>query len=211
MNTLVHHLRDHYWKNLCDSLGVGYNLEVFELLDKQYSNPSRFYHGWNHIADCLKNLDEVRDSIPFKVPTTECAIFFHDAIYDSRRKDNEIESAALSSLYLVKMGVGDYMFTENVASFIKASTHRYLSGPTSEMNLFLDIDLASLGYPLETFKHNTSEIRQEHDWVPTDVFIKERTKMLESFLKRPTIYYTDFFRDKYETQARLNLSHPILL
>lgn len=211
MNPLVQHIRDHYWKNLCGTLEVEYNLEVFELLDKQYSDPSRHYHGWGHIADCLRNLDEVRDKIPFKIPTTECAIFFHDAIYSSRRKDNEIESAAWAPLCLVKMGVGDYRFTDNVALFIKASTHRYLSGPTSEMNLFLDIDLASLGYSLNTFQQNTREIRQEYGWVPTDQFIEERKKILNSFLLRPRIYYTDHFSSKYESQARLNLSQPITL
>jgi predicted metal-dependent HD superfamily phosphohydrolase len=37
----------------------------------------------------------------------------------------------------------------------------------------------------------------------------ERAKILKSFLARPQIYSTQFFRDKYEAQARFNLVRSI--
>lgn len=212
MNPLIEHIRDHYWKNFCEAIGADKenSLDTFRKLDEHYSDPSRHYHTWGHISDCLNRLDEIRPYTIFPV-LTEGAIFFHDVIYDSKRKDCEIASGEFAGACLTNMGVESSYLLKSIPLFIEASTHRYKAKPLTEMNLFLDIDLASLGYSLKTFQHNTQQIRKEYSWVPTDRFTYERKIVLDSFLNRPSIYYTDFFRNKYESQARSNLSQPILL
>jgi len=41
------------------------------------------------------------------------------------------------------------------------------------------------------------------------MFAEARAKILASFLARPAIYSTPFFREKYEAQARVNLAKSI--
>jgi predicted metal-dependent HD superfamily phosphohydrolase len=73
----------------------------------------------------------------------------------------------------------------------------------------VDIDLASLGRPAEVFDENTRLIRKEYPHVADADFARGRREMLGRFLARPRIYYTDFFRDRYEAKARANLSRAL--
>ena len=72
--------------------------DVSALLDEAYASPARAYHSWSHIAAMLRELDAVRtvpefDDVDFD--EVELAIFFHDAVYDPLRQDDEARSAAL--------------------------------------------------------------------------------------------------------------------
>ena len=59
----------------------------------RYSEPQRHYHNPRHVDECLQEFDLVR--APAASPVAlELAIWFHDAIYDTRRSDNEARSAA---------------------------------------------------------------------------------------------------------------------
>lgn len=211
MIPMITHMREHYWKNFCEAIGATQlQTEIFEKIMVRYCEPWRHYHTFTHIYDCLHNLDDVRGHTIFPI-LTEGAVWFHDVVYNSKMKDNEFVSAEYAEACLVNMGVKDEYLIKNIPLFIKASTHTYKPAPLTEINLFLDIDLASLGYSLKTFQDNTRDIRKEYSWVPDDTFIQERTNILANFLKRPSIYYTDFFKKKYEAQARANLSEPILI
>ena len=78
-----------------------------------------------------------------------------------------------------------------------------------DARFLVDIDLASLGYPEREFNKNTARIRAEYNWVSKETFNRERAKLLQSFLDRPSIYLTEFFHNKYEAQARKNLARAI--
>jgi len=88
------------------------------------------------------------------------------------------------------------------------STH--LSPPTdSDPKLFADIDLSILGQAAAAFDEYERQVRVEYSWVPEPAFCAGRSAILRSFLERPSIYGTDFFREKYEAAARRNLSRSI--
>lgn len=72
----------------------------------------------------------------------------------------------------------------------------------------MDIDLSILGQA--AFNPYEREIRREYAWVPEEDFVLGRSRVLEAIASRPSIYRTPFFRAKYESAARPNLTRPII-
>ena len=72
-----------------------------------------------------------------------------------------------------------------------------------------DIDLSILGREVKRFDEYEHQIRQEYAWVPELTFIEGRFAVLKKFLERESIYATDFFRQKYEAQARANMTRAL--
>lgn len=50
------------------------------------------------------------------------------------------------------------------------------------------------------------QIRAEYWWLPTALYRKQRSILLNSFVMRPSIYSTHEFRERYERQARNNIA-----
>jgi predicted metal-dependent HD superfamily phosphohydrolase len=75
--------------------------------------------------------------------------------------------------------------------------------------LMVDVDLSILGRPTQRFDEYEDQIRQEYSWVCPEQFAAGRSAVLQSFLARPAIYCTEFFRNKYERQARDNLKRSL--
>lgn len=73
----------------------------------------------------------------------------------------------------------------------------------------VDLDLMILGSSEAKFDAYEVGIRQEYAWVSEEDFRFHRAKILQSFLDRPSIYYTERFREKYEARARANLERSI--
>ncbi|MDO8740534.1 MAG: hypothetical protein Q7J54_03080 [Candidatus Woesearchaeota archaeon] len=78
-----------------------------------------------------------------------------------------------------------------------------------DSRFLVDIDLSYFGKSFEEFSKNTEKIRREYDWVPEEVFKAGRATILEGFFDRPNIYLIEFFRQKYEAQARKNLERSL--
>ncbi len=85
------------WSALWRRLGAAGDAEpVFLDLEARYSEEGRAYHNLAHIAHCL---DELRcyPGGGVDIGAVEFALWFHDAVYDPRAKDNEGRSAGLAS------------------------------------------------------------------------------------------------------------------
>jgi len=73
----------------------------------------------------------------------------------------------------------------------------------------VDIDLSILGQLQERFDEYEKNIKKEYSQIPEEKFKGGRKIILKKFLDRQNIYFTDFFRKKYELQARENLERTL--
>lgn len=178
---------------------------MFERLAAAYNEPHRAYHTLEHLTECFAQLDGAR---PADRPAeVELALWFHDAIYDTRAADNEARSADWARGVLADARV-DTDSIQRIEALILVTRHD--ASPTDDdQRIVLDVDLSILGAPAERFAAYESQIRQEYAWVPEDVYCAERTKVLRSFQDRAVLYYTAHFRERLEAQARKNLGRSL--
>ena len=79
----------------------------------------------------------------------------------------------------------------------------------ADARLLVDIDLAILGRPRGEFDEYEANIRKEYLFVSWPEYRPARSAVLRSFMDRPAIYSTDYFRRKYENRARANLERSL--
>ncbi|HJR17527.1 MAG TPA: hypothetical protein VJ808_11790 [Gemmatimonadales bacterium] len=192
------------WTALWSGLGArGDGLSVFTRLATAYAEPTRSYHTAAHIQDCLEQLDLSRRSArhPIRV---EAALWFHDAIYQPARSDNEDRSADLARTALDDAEVPSEV-TDHIAELIRATRHDAVPSEP-DAALLCDIDLSILGRSREVFDRFERQIRREYAWVSEMTYRSARSELLGEFLRRPSIYQTVEFRERYERRARANLA-----
>ena len=61
---------------------------LYQDLVARYREPHRRYHTLQHLEECFARFDELR-ALAEHPRDVELAIWFHDAIYDTRRSDND--------------------------------------------------------------------------------------------------------------------------
>ena len=195
------------WTALWKRLGArGDASTVYNDLTTRYSEPHRAYHTLEHIGHCLDEFEQVRQ-LATNPDAVELALWYHDAIYDTKTKNSEERSATLAVEVARNASLPDNL-GQSVANLITATKHT--SAPTDpDVQLLVDIDLSILGQSEEKFDEYELQVRKEYEWVPKDAFVVGRSTILKSFLDRPTIYSTEFFRNKYETQARRNIARSL--
>ncbi len=208
------------WDYLCGKVWADNRHKVFEALDSHYSEPHRYYHNWAHIADSFDKLDDI-DSSGYRLYDNdliviEFAIWFHDAIYDTKEYDNEDKSARLfldlcRDLNPDSFHVDDqdlYWRRKDVTKLIRGTKEHKPTRSVRGRVLF-DIDLSILGSSNEEFDEYDSCIKAEYHWVPPDIFSAHRSKFMSDLLNRKRIFQTRYFHDKYEEQARNNLRRAV--
>jgi predicted metal-dependent HD superfamily phosphohydrolase len=176
-----------------------------------YTASGRHYHDLRHIETLLGLADACADLIADR-EAVEAAIWFHDAIYDTRCRDNEERSAALAVARLA--GTADDDRIARIAAMIRATAGHALpdfdeADARGDCALFLDMDLAILGTPAPEFDAYEAAVRREYDWVPEPQWKLGRRAVLAQFLARPAIYATRHFRASHEAAARHNLARAI--
>jgi predicted metal-dependent HD superfamily phosphohydrolase len=173
-------------------------------LMQSYSEPHRFYHTLQHLGECLELLDAVAP-LAARLPEIQLALWFHDAIYDPQRQDNEDRSAtwAIESLSTL-----DSTIAQRVHDLVLVTKHHRVLHDT-DAQLLVDVDLAILGADEERFAEYDRQIRQEYHWVSAEDFRVGRSQILKSFLERPAIYGTPWLADQLELKARRNLENSL--
>ena len=176
-------------------------------LSALYRAPDRHYHGLAHIEALLALAQDYRAALSDH-HAVEAAIWFHDAIYDSRRSDNETRSAALALEKLAGRAGPERL--ARIAKMIEATATHTLpdlgdKAAGRDAALFLDMDLSILGVPRAEFDAYEAAVRREYGWVEEAAWRAGRSAVLEKFLARPHIFHTDAFRRRFEAQARKNL------
>lgn len=178
---------------------------VFDLLAAAYSAADRHYHTLEHLGEMFRVATRLT-SITDDPSAVHLAIWFHDAVYDPRAKDNEERSAGLAETLLGPIGVPRSEL-DKVARLIRATAHLADDRRPGdrETAILLDADLAILGAAEERYRRYAADVRKEYAWVPEAEYRTARAAVLERFLARPRIYWNDLIRDEGEARARANL------
>jgi predicted metal-dependent HD superfamily phosphohydrolase len=196
-----------------ESLFFGYDADkgdvedLFHQLARLYSAGGRAYHNLSHVRSLLDLSDTFRDRIQ-NYHALSFAIWFHDAIYDTRKKDNEELSAkfAVKSLGRFKIPVDTLAL---ICEMILATREHQSKDGSEDLNLFLDLDLSILGSEEQVYRSYAQAIRKEYWWAPGSLYNEGRKKVLVSFLERESIYLTREMANMLEEQARRNIRREI--
>jgi len=196
----------HGWGRLMAKFGLPEQNATYERLIKSYSEKHRAYHTLDHIEACFRHLSAVENELnaPHEV---ELALWFHDVIYKPLSKTNEEDSADLAKTFLLKNGVDAACATRVFDLIILTKAHK--APDETDAKFMLDIDLSILGTPPHIYDQFEKDVRFEYKWVPAPLFNKTRKGILQGFLERTQIYYTEYFQAKLETQAKENLARVI--
>ncbi|HJS04283.1 MAG TPA: N-methyl-D-aspartate receptor NMDAR2C subunit [Variovorax sp.] len=179
---------------------------LFGALLAHYGEAHRAYHTLQHLDECLEGLALER-SHAGRPAEIALALWFHDAIYDVHRHDNEARSADWARQALRDAGV-DAEAAQRVHALVMATRHQ-AQPEEADAQLLVDIDLSILGAPAPRFAEYERQIRIEYAHVPPEVFEPRRRRILGGFLARDPLYLTPSVRARLESQARLNLQRAI--
>ena len=192
------------WQRLWGELGAQeVNGGLMNQLVAAYSEPQRHYHTLQHLRECLAHFDAA--SALARCPAeVELALWFHDAVYEPQRKDNEERSADWARASLLAGGCAADV-AERVATLVLATKAHVAAPGDADAALLLDVDLAILGAAPARFAEYERQIRAEYAQVPEAEFRARRRGVLQGFLERERIYLTPAFHDALDARAHANL------
>lgn len=177
---------------------------LWEEIETAYSEPKRYYHNMNHLQFMLREMTLIEDILEHP-DSFKFSIFYHDIVYNAKRKDNEKKSAELAQERLAEI---EFPQIEKVKKQIEATAQHASSGD-NDINFLLDIDLGILGQESSVYWEYTKNVRKEYSMYPYFLYKKGRKSVILHFLKMEQIYSTAYFHAKYESQARLNLQNEL--
>ena len=189
------------WRELLDGPEAA---ELGQDLLARWSEPHRHYHTVSHLERMLSIVDEHAHEAA-DPEAVRLAVWFHDAVYDPRRTDNEDVSAALAARVLPRVGVAE----DRVATVTRLVRLTATHDPTPADRdgiLLCDADLAVLACEPAQYADYAAAVRAEYAHVPDEAFRTGRLAVLRHLAARPSLYQVPALRDRWEQRARANLA-----
>lgn len=197
------------WHDAWGSLGCMAPERIRTALMAAWSEGHRHYHDQRHLRECMSYWKRWQ-ALAQRPGEVALAIWFHDAVYDAKRTDNEIESASWAARSLAECGVSSES-AQRVHDLVMATAHdaRVDTGSGPDMQLLVDIDLSILGASDDRFDEYDEDVAKEYAWVRPAEYREGRAKVLRKFLGMEPLYKTAAARDMLEEAARLNLTRAL--
>ncbi|HEY0846331.1 MAG TPA: hypothetical protein VGE12_13265 [Noviherbaspirillum sp.] len=195
------------WQALMTRLGAHRSEAdaTWDNLVRHYSEAHRAYHNLSHIMALLRQADSERVHVT-RPDVIELAIWFHDVIYDTHARDNELRSATWARHAMTAMGIEPEVIKGVEQCILATEKHELPSPHIADLPLFLDLDLAILGASEESYRRYAQVIRAEYDWVPEQEYRSGRAAVLKRLIERPALYRTPEMAERYEARARRNIA-----
>ncbi|MCB2376300.1 hypothetical protein LGH70_01815 [Hymenobacter sp. BT635] len=195
------------WQQLNARLGVPEALRdtTFRQLAAAYEGSGRHYHTLTHIRTLLET--QAQHPEPLHDPeVVQLAVWFHDAVYNPLRDDNEVRSAQLAQEFMAKTSLPAERRQRVVFLIERTKDHTQPQPATdTDLHFFLDADLQILGAAEADYWQYARQVRQEYRLVPDILYRRGRRQVLEKLLLTPVLYQTPGFRQRLDAAARLNL------
>ncbi|WP_315056458.1 hypothetical protein [Chryseobacterium indoltheticum] len=175
-------------------------------IEKNYSGKNRHYHNLQHLETLFEEIEHVKDKIK-NFNTISFSIFYHDVIYDATSKLNEEKSADIAKENLGILGLSNEDVQQIYEQILATKSHK--KSDDEDTNFLLDADLSILGKSPQVYLEYTKQIRKEYSIYPDFLYKPGRKKVLQHFLALENIFKTEYFKNKYETQARENIEYEL--
>jgi predicted metal-dependent HD superfamily phosphohydrolase len=172
-------------------------------LVRRYGSPSRRYHDLRHLATVLDAVDVLSDEAA-DPRLVRLAAWYHDAVYDVNRDDNEERSAALAERSLSTAGLRPADVAEVSRLVRLTATHAPRRGDANGAVL-CDADLAVLAGGADEYAAYLAAVRAEYGRFSDEEFRAGRAAVLEELLRLPVLYNTAHGAAAWEAAARANL------
>jgi len=187
------------FKSLCQNYTQNKTIitKLWEEILQKHTTPWRHYHTLTHLEQIYQAVEYLE-----MTPLLAFSTFYHDIVYEASRNDNEEHSALLAQRRLRELNVPKELTQKVFQLIIETKTHHASS---EESRLFLDADLAILGSNEKAYIQYTQQVRKEYAIYDDATYVTGRQKVLKMFLEKEKIYKTQYFHDKYEKKARVNM------
>ncbi|AMR26638.1 hypothetical protein A0257_05645 [Hymenobacter psoromatis] len=175
----------------------------YQQLVAAYSDASRHYHNLAHVAKLQQQIARfpVQDATVLNL-----AIWYHDAVYNALRHDNEAKSADWAVQFLQATSL-EPARQARVADLIRRTQDHTQPQPPGDADLllFLDADLSILGAPEAAYGAYARQVRREYRLVPDLLYRPGRRQVLAKLLAAPVLFHTPSLRAELDAPARRNL------
>lgn len=204
-----------FWAQVCTECQVCDHVtrKWWKVIRDSYSESQRYYHTLKHIGNMLWLLkyEPVISTSVQNSTQVVFAVFFHDIVYDPQSTDNEDKSAELFSSFYKEAG-SQNLDQSLVLKYIMATKNHCTDEHnqsselwgTTDMHIFLDLDMAILSVePLE-YENYAYKVRQEYCHHTEETYCRRRAHVLERFLMH-RIYCCENVHKAWEESARHNV------
>jgi predicted metal-dependent HD superfamily phosphohydrolase len=150
-------------------------------LKKRWNEKTRFYHNQNHLIHVLSNIvNNLWFSSLSRVEKHALllAAFFHDAIYNPKKNDNEDKSI---ELFKICYKGYDSIMVQKVSELIETTKHRK-KPIVGLQKIFWMADNGGFFENYDIFLKTENKIRKEYSHIPSNKYKEVRIKFLESNL-----------------------------
>ena len=175
----------------------------------RYGEPHRRYHTRTHLAAVLDLVDEFSADAE-DADAVRLAAWFHDAVYDPERGDNEDRSARLAERMLTDTDLPLETIAE-VARLVRLTATHDPAPADRNGRVLCDADLAILAAEPAEYAAYAAAVREEYAFVPDELFATARADVLESLLALPELFRTETARERFEDRARHNVETELTL
>jgi predicted metal-dependent HD superfamily phosphohydrolase len=173
---------------------------------RAYGDPRRGYHDQRHLAEVLGHVATLAAEAT-DVDAVVLAAWFHDAVYDGTRDDEE-RSAVLAEHELAAAGV-PAATVEEVARLVRMTADHRPAEQDRNGQVLSDADLAVLAAAPDRYADYVAGVRAEHPLVSDSEFRAGRAAVLRNLLAKPTLFHTATARSRWETSARANVAREL--
>jgi predicted metal-dependent HD superfamily phosphohydrolase len=168
-----------------------------------WAQPHRAYHDLRHLGEVLDRVDALAAAAR-NPDTVRLAAWFHDAVYDPAREDNEERSAQLAEQVLTGLRLLPGAVAE-VARLVRLTAGHDPEPDDADGAVLCDADLAVLAAEPQRYAEYAADVRREYAHVPDREFARGRAQILRLLLARPALYRTQAARG-WEARARANVA-----
>jgi predicted metal-dependent HD superfamily phosphohydrolase len=173
-----------------------------------WTEPHRRYHDLSHLAAVLGLVGEL-DPAASDPAAVRLAAWYHDAVYDPTRSDNEQVSAQRARAGL--RGLVPDGRVDAVERLVLVTAGHDPDPGDADAAVLCDADLAVLAGPPDAYAAYASAVREEYRHLSDEVFTAGRIAVLEQLLALPALYRLPAVAAEWTPRARANLTAELTL